>query len=144
MKDNMDILCQFEERAIKDIKKLLVKDDITPAEWNTAGEAVDIIKDIATIKAMKEEYPDEDMGESARYYRRGNGMGNSYGMYPDYDSYGVRSMGGRRGSSYGGSSYGAEMNSAANNIRNLMNQSTNENERNMYARWLDEAERMNR
>lgn len=137
MKDTMDILCQFEERAIKDIKKLLAKDDITPAEWNTAGEAVDIIKDIATIKAMKEEYPDE-MGESTRYYRRGNGM-NSYNMYPDYDSYGVRNMMGRRGSSYA-----AEMNNAATNIRNLMNQSTNENERNMYARWLDEAERMNR
>ena len=36
------------------------------------------------------------------------------------------------------------MNNAATNLRNLMNQATNENERNMYARWLDEAERYNR
>lgn len=136
MKDNMDILCQLEERAIKDIKKLLVKDDITPAEWDTAGKAVDIIKDITTTKAMKEEYPEEE-GESSRYYRRGNGM--SYAMYPDYDMYSRRDASGRRGSSYA-----SEMSNAANNIRNLMNQATTDTERNMYARWLDEAERMNR
>lgn len=138
MKDTIDILCQLEERAIRDIRKLLVKDDITPAEWDTAGKAVDIIKDITTTKAMKEEYPADEMGESTRYYRRGNGT-NSYAMRPDYDSYGGHNMMMRRGSSYA-----SEMNNAANNIRNLMNQTTNESERNMYARWLDEAERMNR
>ena len=136
MHDTIDILCQLEERAVKDIKKLLMKDDITPAEWDTAGKAVDIIKDVATTKAMKEEYP-EEMGESSRYYYRGGS--NSYGKYPDYDGYSGRGMNSRRGSSYA-----SEMSNAANNIRNLMNQTTNENERNMYARWLDEAERMNR
>lgn len=145
MKDNtVDILCQLEERAVKDIKKLLMKDDIKPDEWKTAGEAVDIIKDIATTKAMKEEYPEEE-GYSERMYRRA--------MYPDYDGYSGRYMGGgnrmymgdgtMRGSRTN-TSYANEMNNAAANIRTLMNQATNETERSMYAKWLDEAERAGR
>lgn len=145
MKDNtVDILCQLEERAVKDIKKLLMKDDITPAEWDTAGKAVDIIKDVTTTKAMKEEYPEEEEGYSEKMYRR---------MYPDYDGYSRRYMNGgnrmymndgmNRGSRTN-SSYAAEMNNAAINLRNLMNQATNETERSMYARWLDEAERTGR
>lgn len=136
MKDNtVDILCQLEERAVKDIKKLLMKDDIKPDEWKTAGEAVDIIKDIATTKAMKEEYPEEE-GYSEKMYRRA--------MFPDYEGDSRRYMNGGNRRHMNGSSYAAEMNNAAMNIRNLMNQATNETERNMYARWLDEAERTGR
>lgn len=151
MRDEIDILCQLKERAIKDVKKLLVKDDIKPEEWKVAGEAIDIIKDITTTKAMMEEYPEEE-GYSTSYRRGGRG---SYAMYPDwemrsgYNMYDRRYMSdgngnGGRGGNGGGSSYAAEMNNAATNLRNLMNQATNENERNMYARWLDEAERYNR
>ena len=146
--DTMDVLCQLKERAVKDVKKLLMKDDIKPEEWKTAGEAIDIIKDITTTKAMMEEYPDDEEGYSMRGYRKG-GM-SSYGMYPDWDGYSASHMGNRRmymndGSvNRHGASYAGDMNNAAANLRNLMNQTTNEHERSMYARWLEEAERSNR
>lgn len=113
------VLCELEERAIKDIKKLLIKDDILPAEWDTAGKAVDIIKDIVTVKAMQDEYGEEEGASYRAYPRRYDGN------YP-ID---------RR------ATYNHEMSNVTANIRNLMNNATSENERMMYQRFLEEADR---
>lgn len=169
MKDDMKkTLCELQDRAVNDIKNLLAKPEITPTEWKSAGEAVDIIKDVekaikdaTTTMAMESEYIEEP-GSYERGYRRG-GYGYGYGMYPEmYEGYG----GGRRrnsmgqymaegssnrsgnsymtGGSYGNQSYRAEMGNAVSNLRNLMNNATNENERMLYQRLINEAEQYNR
>ena len=149
-----EVLCDLQERAAKDIKKLMeAKPDFTPTEWKSAGDAVDVIKDVEcsikdaiTTMAMESEYP-EDTGMSERgYYRNG---GDSYAgnrrrnpMNGQYMSEGRNSYNGNsyNGNSYGGSSYSGDMNGAVMNLRNLMNNAKTDSERMMYQRWLNEAE----
>lgn len=158
MKEDMKkTLCELQERAIKDIKKLLEKPDISPTEWKAAGDAVDIIKDVEksikdalTSAAMEEEYGDPfDMGES----ERGMNYGRNYrgGYYPMNDSFAGRRPGMRTNmagnnhyprSSYGGTNYSEGPDNTITNLRNLMNNASSESERMMYQRFIDEAERM--
>ena len=145
-----EVLCDLQERAAKDIKKLMeAKPDFTPTEWKSAGDAVDIIKDVecsikdaVTTMAMESEYP-EDTGMSERGYMYRNG-GDSYAgnrrrnpMNGQYMSEGRNSY---NGNSYGGSSYNGDMNGAVMTLRNLMNNAKTDSERMMYQRWLNEAE----
>ena len=142
MKEDLkDTLCKLQERAAKDIEKLLAKPDITPTEWHAAYEVIDIIKDVEeaikdslTSAAMEEEYGDN--------YRRGF-MPRHYDSYSnDYgrrrNSMGQYMNGGpnSRGSSY----YTGETNSAVMNLRRLMNNAHSDEERMMYQRFIDEAE----
>ena len=122
----MHELCSLEEKAYKDIKKLNDKSDITPDEWKVAGAAVDIVKDIATIKAMNAEY-----GEDESYSYRGMNYGDENPMHY-----------GRKFGTYrtGSASYRNGMNPAVEKIRNLMNTASSEGERMMYQRFLDENE----
>jgi hypothetical protein len=57
-------MCEILEDELKDIAK---KGDISPTELDSVYKSVDIIKDIETIKAMRNEY------------------GNSYNSYNSYD-----------------------------------------------------------
>lgn len=80
----LDDLCEVLEMELKDIVKL---DDMSPTELDNAYKAVDIIKDIETIKAMKQEYS-YDRGYSQRPYSYDNYMPRSYdysgAYYNDY------------------------------------------------------------
>jgi hypothetical protein len=155
------ILCKLQERAAKDIDKLLEKPDINPTEWKSAGEAVDIIKDVEesiksalTSIAMEEEFG-EEIGQSERgymdypmrYIRPDGGnslMGSSYAGARRRNAMGQYMSDGRssmNGNSYGGSSYHGEMDGAVANLRNLMNNAKTEQERMMYQRFIEEAER---
>lgn len=82
----LDDLCDVLEMELKELVK---KDDLSPAELDNAYKAVDILKDIETIKAMKESSYD---GYSQRMYY--DEPGGSYGR----NSYDGRS-------SYDGGSY---------------------------------------
>lgn len=146
--DIKKILCDLQEKAAMDIKKLMdAKPDFTPTEWKSVGDAVDIIKDVEeaikdaiTTMAMENEYMEEG-GMSERGYRR-----DPYYSYNNGDSYAGRrrnSMGqymNEGGTSRNMSSYGGDMNGAVMNLRNLMNNATSESERMMYQRFIDEAE----
>lgn len=141
--DIKKVLCDLEERAMKDIQKLLeAKADFSTTEWQAAGQAVDIIKDVEcaikdaiTTMAMNDEYGEEweDYGDSKR------------GRMTDYYPMGDVSLGGRRNvrtnKHMGGSSYAGEMDNAIANLHNLMNNAGSESERMMYKRFIDEAER---
>lgn len=144
MNDNIKkILCELQERGAKDIRKLLdAKADFSAAEWQSAAQVVDVIKDVecsikdaVTTMAMEDEYGDDwDMGESKR------------GRMTDYYPMGDVSYGGRRNMSmrsnrHMGSSYAGEMDSAISNLHSLMNNAKSENERMMYQRFIEEAER---
>lgn len=70
----LDDMCEMLEDELKQIAK---KDDITPQELDNAYKAVDILKDIETIKAMKK----ADEGYSYEYSNR---MPYSYDYSMDY------------------------------------------------------------
>ena len=78
-------LDMLSDRLCKDIEESSHEDKLTPATLEMLDKAVDIIKDIETIKAM-EEYG-EDYSEGTSYarrrgrYSRGNDSYNSYGSY---------------------------------------------------------------
>lgn len=55
----MESLYKLEDLLCKEIDKVTAKGDISPTDVKTIGEAVDILKDIETICAMKE-YGNDD------------------------------------------------------------------------------------
>lgn len=64
-------MCELLE---KELGQMVSKGDITPTELESAYKSIDIIKDIETIKAMRNEY--------------GHSSNNSYnGSYGSYDTY---------------------------------------------------------
>lgn len=84
----LDSLCDIFESELKEIAK---KPEINQSDLNVAGELLDGLKDIETIKAMKDAsyngysnrapYMYEDYGNSYGNYGRGMyARGNSYGM----------------------------------------------------------------
>ena len=140
-----DVLCDLQERAAKDIKKLMeAKPDFTPTEWKSAGDAVDVIKDVEcaikdaiTTMAMQSEYPEETGMSERGYMYRSNG--DSYAGNRRRNPTNGQYMSDSR-NSYGGSSYVGDMNGAIMTLRNLMNNAKTDSERMMYQRWLNEAE----
>lgn len=65
-------MCELLE---KELGQMVSKGDITPTELESAYKSIDIIKDIETIKAMRNEY-----GHSNNSY---NGSYGSYDTYRD-------------------------------------------------------------
>ena len=144
MRDDIKkVFCELQDRAAKDIRKLLdAKADFSAAEWQAAGQAVDVIKDVeksikdaTTTMAMEDEYGDDwDMGESKR--------GRMTDYYPMGDvSFGGRRNGSMRSTRRMGSSYAGEMDNAISNLHSLMNNAKSDSERMMYQKFIDEAER---
>lgn len=69
----MDCIKDFEKMVKKEIENVNAKGDLMPTDVKNIGEAVDILKDLYTIEAMK------SGGEG--YSQTGPMMyGNSYGM----------------------------------------------------------------
>lgn len=80
----MESLYKLEDLLCKEIDKVTAKGDISPTDIKTLGDAVDIIKDIETVCAMKE-YGNDD--SSYAMSNRGYST-RRYPMYRDsYDSY---------------------------------------------------------
>lgn len=88
----MDALKELKKNLEKQIEEINKKNDITPTELERLDKAVDIIKDIETICAMKE-YDDQqwrqEEGYSGRYYpmymrdERGGNSRQSYDMWDE-------------------------------------------------------------
>ena len=92
----LDELCDMLEDELKQITK---KDDLTPQELENAYKSVDIIKDIETIKAMKESGYSNNMSYddySGRYMGRG-GYARDYSGRDNYDDYSRGDSYARRG-----------------------------------------------
>lgn len=109
----MEDLKEVMEDSIKKIGK---KTDITPQELEYAYKAIDILKDIETIKAMREAGKDGEY--SNEYSQRGGMSRNSYNSYApiwnqDMGMMHPYSMDAYRGSYDGMSNAGNSMNSYA-------------------------------
>lgn len=109
----MKMMDDLKEVLEDELKKIAKKGEINPQELDGAYKAIDIIKDIATIKAMEKEYPEE--GQSYRgsydmsndYSNRGNSSYNSYNRGGSYgpiwnQEQGMNSMRGGSYNSYAG------------------------------------------
>lgn len=86
----MDALYELKKVLEKQIEEVTKKNDISPAELERLDKAVDIIKDIETICAMKDygdNYEEMDGGYSGRYpyYMRDAMPRNSYRGGGSYD-----------------------------------------------------------
>lgn len=124
----MRAIIDLKQLLEEELEKIVRKGDITPTELERLDKAVDIIKDIETICAMKEyNYQEEEEGYSGGYpmymregrggsyegsYRRGGGGGGNsrmrgYMMDPRYYRDGGSYDGFYDGGSYarGGRSY---------------------------------------
>lgn len=90
--ETMKRLDRIEELLTEEIKPIASKSDISPTELKNLGEALDIIKDIQTIKAMKKAEEEETMysQENRSSYGRGY-RGRSYNSYDDMPNMGSRS-----------------------------------------------------
>lgn len=102
----MKVYDQIKDMLCDELEEIAKKKELTSSNLEVLDKAVDIVKDIATIKAMEQEYPEDgysrDGGYSQGYFGRmpyymyDDGMnmsnGNSYargrGRYADRDSMG--------------------------------------------------------
>lgn len=77
----MDCLKNFEEMVMKELETVIERGELNPSDVQNIGEAVDIVKDLYTIDAMKHsEYGSYSQDDGYMSY----GMrGNSYRMYDD-------------------------------------------------------------
>lgn len=89
----LEDLCEVLEGQVKKIS--MKGDAISPQELDNAYKAVDIIKDIKTIDAMKKAEEQEMKGGYSQDYSYGSMRRPYFHMYPSYD----------RGGSYEGGSY---------------------------------------
>jgi len=78
----MKDLERIQELIESEIKPLTSKQDISPAELKNLGEAVDILKDVETIKAMRE--AGEDYSYSRDAYSRGRGYSYAEDGHSEY------------------------------------------------------------
>lgn len=81
----MKAMIELKDLLEEEIYKIVRKGDITPTELERLDDAVDIIKDIETICAMKEyNYQQEEPMYSGRYpYYMRDGGRSSYNSYED-------------------------------------------------------------
>ena len=82
----MDSIYKLKDLLEKEIDKVTAKGDITPVELKSVGDAVDILKDIETICAMKE-YGNDDQSyamSNRGYSSRRMSRDNYRDKYNDY------------------------------------------------------------
>lgn len=109
----MKAMEELKELLEEELKKIAKKGDITPTELESVYKAVDVIKDIATIKAMEESSSDETSEQYMRRsgYSQDDGQSGRMMWYPYMDSpvwnqnRSMNSMAGNQGGSYRGDSY---------------------------------------
>lgn len=153
----MESIYKLKDLLEKEIEKVVAKGDISPAELKNVGEAVDVLKDIETICAMKE-YGDDDQsyamsnrGYSTRRYSRYPGSyRDSYESYNDsYDDMSYA----RGGNSRDGGSYArrnsrdsyarhSEKDEMIGKLEKMMRKAGSEEERMDISECIEKLERM--
>lgn len=141
----MRALTELKEMLEDDVKKITKKGDISPDELNNVYKAVDIIKDIETIKAMRDSGYSQE-GSYGSYNSMNNGRSyNSYdGSYNSYNSYARRGRDGdgdgRYNESRGSYEYSRHENreQMIQKLEMMMQNAQNEEQRKAIKRCIDE------
>lgn len=140
----MKVLKDIERIVKRQLNEIAMKNDITPQELEYVGEAVDVIKDIATICAMWKHDEENSYGMM-------NGNSNSYPMpmymyadgsygynnmhMPSFDMSGVMgamnsNRGGNNSMNYSnGRSYDEQKKVIMRTLEDIMHKATSENDR---------------
>ena len=132
----MNSLDNLKSVLEREIDKVTSKGEITPTEIKALGDAVDILKDIETICAMKEYGQEDDMysmenrGYSTRRMSRYPGMyRDSYSYENSYDNMRYENNRSNGRNSYGGHDEKEEM---IYKLEHMMNNAKNDKERMAY------------
>ena len=140
----MKVYDQIKDMLCDELEEIAKKKELTTNSLDVLYKGVDILKDISTIKAMEQEYPEEgysrDSGYSQGYYGR-----MPYYMYDDGSSYArgrgsnaQRDSRGRYSSDgYSRNSYDGYSGDTREELSRLMNQAQNEKEREAIRKALD-------
>lgn len=110
----MKSLESLKELLEDEVKKIAKKGDISPQELDSVYKAVDVIKDITTIEAMKKAEEQDSMMS-----QQSNASGNSYN-YGGGQSNNSNNYGGNQSNNYN------QSNGYNSNTGNSMNQSNNQ------------------
>ena len=138
----MRALTELKEMLEDDVKKITKKGDISPDELNNVYKAIDIIKDIETIKAMRDSGYSQE-GSYGSYNNMSNGRSyNSYdGSYNSYARRGRDGDGDGRYSENRGSYEDSRHENREQMIQKLemmMQNAQNEEQRKAIKRCIDE------
>lgn len=142
----MKVYGQIKEMLCDELEGIAKKKELTTSSLEVIDKAIDIVKDIATIEAMEQEYGySQEGGYSNGYYGRmpyymyDDGMGNSYargrGSNARRDSMGRYSNEGR---SYDYNGYSGD---TKEELQKLMGSAQNEREREAIRKALDSMSR---
>lgn len=138
------LMHDLKDMILCDIDETVKKGQLNPADYQALGEAVDIIKDIETIEAMKNyEYQDQEVSGAmsggrmypmGRFnsYNDGGYSGNSYGSYGN--SY-------ERGRSPRTGRYVSRDEDPMEKMQRMMDNAKTPEERDMIQRMMDEMRR---
>lgn len=149
---NFDKMMEDLEMLLsKDIQCVIDKGEITPADYPNLDKAVDILKDLKTIKAMDDYgYETEDMrgvsgrmypGYSMNSYARGGGNSGNSGRYPmgSYDDYPMNSY--ERGRSPRTGRYVSRDDGTYQRLEEMMHTAGSDQERQIIQRMMNEIGR---
>lgn len=140
----MKVYDQIKDMLCDELEEIAKKKELTSSNLDVIDKAVDIVKDIATIKAMEQEYPSE--GYSQDGYSNGYYPRYPIYMYDDGMSHDGHSFARGRGSnarrdSMGryadGRSYDGYSGDTKEELRQLMSRATNDREREAIRKALD-------
>lgn len=141
----MKVLYGINDKFEEELKKLCNKEELTVAEVDAVYKMVDVIKDIATIEAMRNAEMDGYSGAYANEYARGRSEDyantNAYNSYRDYaNARGRDAMG--RYTSRDGMSTGNSRHDKEEMISNLRMKARNARSEEERANYLDMADRL--
>ena len=136
----MKVYDQIKEMLCDELEEIAKKKELTTNSLDVIYKSVDIIKDLATVRAMEQEYPSEgyskDSGYSQGYYHR-----MPYYMYDDigmsHDNSYARGRNAQRDSMGRYSSYDGYSGDTREELNRLMNTAQNEREREAIRKALD-------
>lgn len=139
-----ETLDKAEKMLYKELEKITASDAFTPQTFKDFSEVVDAMKDLSTIRAMKET-EGKDEGYSERYYddmRMPYYEGTFRGSYDDGSSYrrGRDSMG-RYTSRDSYSRHGDDRSKIMDRLTMMMRTASNEQERMTIQKMIDEVSR---
>lgn len=143
----MKVYDQIEEMLCDELEEIAKKKELTSSSLDVLDKGIDILKDIATIKTMEQEYPSE--GYSQGYFGRmpyymydempnsGNSYARGRGSNARRDSMGRYSSEGRS-YDYSRDGYSGD---TKEELHRLMNSAQNEREREAIRKALDSMNR---
>lgn len=145
----MKVYDKIKDMLCDELEEIAKKKELTTSSLDVIDKSIDVLKDIATIKAMEQEYP-EGYSEDSGYSQTGNSYWGRYPyyMYDDGMSY-ARGRGanakrdsmGRYSSEGYSRGYDGYSGDTKEELQRIMNMAQNDRERDAIRKALDSMTR---